>query len=558
MRPISLFALLVVLITAESRAQVNVSGTLLGADGQPMALSHLVIEDGPTDDTTVVVPVDALGSFAFTLHRPGGYGMYAVGVHHQTLEVPLILTSHEDVSLHIELAADSFATAIDAARLISPAVEDTIDMVRRPDGTFAVSVTATADTFAYRISGVRYTDYGWDYTSVGTNQDRYAFNQRGPFWDRIDDYLSVLDAEEGEMVEVVLDPAAFPRTLSQAAIHSEPSFVAKIANIYLDVEQRGRRIDKATDGNWFAAAIRFFRTLRRESAAVREQIRREENMLVRHWLILRYFDEISHGYGRDSRRLAREALQALPPDSPLWSYEAWSRTGASNIMWTMHKAAKAPELWKAYIKKVVEAHSDPDVRAQFLSVGIYRAHDEGDEQKMWRYYHRLQAEHPGTFQAERTFRDFDSARIMQPGNPIPEYSFASLDNPGTTISSDSLLGRPYLIDFWGTWCAPCIKAMPSLEKTYERYSESGFEILSIALLDTPEDIQEFREDRFPMPWLHTLVEREDDPSVRATFEITGIPRPILVSSEGIILAIDEELDDDNLLDAVEAALSEDN
>ena len=127
-----------------------------------------------------------------------------------------------------------------------------------------------------------------------------------------------------------------------------------------------------------------------------------------------------------------------------------------------------------------------------------------------------------------------------------------------SASSDSLLGRPYLIDFWGTWCAPCIKAMPSLDKAYERYSESGFENLSIALLDTPKDIQEFREDRFPMPWLHTLVEREHDPSVRATFEITGIPRPILVSSEGIILAIDEELDDDNLLDAVEAALSEDN
>ena len=92
-----------------------------------------------------------------------------------------------------------------------------------------------------------------------------------------------------------------------------------------------------------------------------------------------------------------------------------------------------------------------------------------------------------------------------------------------------------------------------MQKAYDRYSASGFEILSIALLDSHNDIKEFRKDRYPMPWLHTIVAREDDRSVRSMFEITGVPRPILVNKEGIIVAIDDDLREGKICGAVKAA-----
>ena len=146
-----------------------------------------------------------------------------------------------------------------------------------------------------------------------------------------------------------------------------------------------------------------------------------------------------------------------------------------------------------------------------------------------------------------------SGTRLQAGSPVPEFSFASFDDPTVTITNVDFEGQVYLLDFWGTWCAPCIKEIPHLEEAYERYSGSGFEILSVAFLDDPEDIKQFRENRYSMPWLHTRVTREDDNSIRDLFEITGFPRPILVDEDGFILATDDELRGNKLLDVIDAA-----
>ena len=165
----------------------------------------------------------------------------------------------------------------------------------------------------------------------------------------------------------------------------------------------------------------------------------------------------------------------------------------------------------------------------------------------------LQDSHADTRQAEQARRRFDQDRQLQTGNPVPQFSFVSFDDPTVTITNVDFQGRVYLIDFWGTWCAPCIKEIPHLEEAYDRYSDSGFEILSVAFLDDPVDIKQFRENRYSMPWLHTRVAREDDRSIRDLFELTSFPRPILVDEDGFILATDDELRGSKLLDVIGAA-----
>ncbi|MCY4672921.1 MAG: TlpA disulfide reductase family protein [Bacteroidetes bacterium] len=295
-------------------------------------------------------------------------------------------------------------------------------------------------------------------------------------------------------------------------------------------------------------------TASQERDTVRKQIALEQDSLVWQWYLLRYFDELPATlWPRHGRRLAREALESIPTDSPFWSYEAWSPVGASNLMYRIARRLKGQELLSAYVRRVIEKHPDPDVRAQFLYHGLYYAANEGDEKTKWLYYSMLQDSHADTRQAEGARRDFDRDRQLQTGNPVPQFSFVSFDDPTVTITNADLQGQVYLLDFWGTWCAPCIREMPYLEEAYDRYSDSGFEILSVAFLDDPEDIEQFREDRYPMPWLHTRVAREDDSSIRDLFEITSFPRPILVDEDGIILAIDDELRDGKLLDVVGAA-----
>lgn len=133
---------------------------------------------------------------------------------------------------------------------------------------------------------------------------------------------------------------------------------------------------------------------------------------------------------------------------------------------------------------------------------------------------------------------------------MPSFSFVSLRDSTVTLTDEMLKGKPYIMDFWGTWCAPCIEEIPHLEKAADLYNEEGLEILSVAMMDNQVAIEQFWEKRHPMPWLHTLVISEDDSRIREAFEITSFPRPVLVDKDGIILATDKSLRGDSLLIAL--------
>ncbi len=145
-----LWVLILLLPLIQACGKANISGTLLGADGNPMAMAHVIVKNGPTD-TTIVAPVDDSGNYAFRLDEPGGYGMYATGVYHKTLDIPFILTTEEQVELHIRLAASEAFSEIDTFYVVLTDSEEGIEMQRRADGTFSARVEASADTVAYGV-----------------------------------------------------------------------------------------------------------------------------------------------------------------------------------------------------------------------------------------------------------------------------------------------------------------------------------------------------------------------------------------------------------------------
>jgi peroxiredoxin/YHS domain-containing protein len=62
-------------------------------------------------------------------------------------------------------------------------------------------------------------------------------------------------------------------------------------------------------------------------------------------------------------------------------------------------------------------------------------------------------------------------------------------------------GKVALVDFWGTWCGPCVKTVPELQKLHTKYSGKGFTVLGAAVGDTPEKVREFIKKRkvtYPM------------------------------------------------------------
>jgi len=73
---------------------------------------------------------------------------------------------------------------------------------------------------------------------------------------------------------------------------------------------------------------------------------------------------------------------------------------------------------------------------------------------------------------------------------LPDFTLESVN--GDSISLSSYLGKKViLIDFWATWCEPCLAAMPHLNDLYKKYSDDGFVILSVAM-DGPDTVAEVR------------------------------------------------------------------
>jgi len=96
-----------------------------------------------------------------------------------------------------------------------------------------------------------------------------------------------------------------------------------------------------------------------------------------------------------------------------------------------------------------------------------------------------------------------------------------------------------LLDFWATWCGPCIGEMENLHKAYEKYKSKKFEILSLSLDQKPDDVVKFRKDTWKMPWLHAFV--TDDQDLTNAFEVVAIPRPLLLDGSGKIVAMEGDL-----------------
>ncbi len=111
----------------------------------------------------------------------------------------------------------------------------------------------------------------------------------------------------------------------------------------------------------------------------------------------------------------------------------------------------------------------------------------------------------------------------------PDFSFTTAD--GEYISLDDLKGKVVVLDFWGTWCGPCVASVPGLRDLNKKYSkENSFVMISVSS-DSDEDKWKDFIAKEKMVWLQFL-DREH--SIQRAFAIHAFPTYIVLDHEGII------------------------
>jgi peroxiredoxin len=133
---------------------------------------------------------------------------------------------------------------------------------------------------------------------------------------------------------------------------------------------------------------------------------------------------------------------------------------------------------------------------------------------------------------EKVVRELD--RLKKVGKPAPAFEVQEL--AGKTLRLDSLKGRYVLVDFWATWCAPCVAELPRLQEAYRKHHEAGLEIIGVSLDETTTAVTDFVKVR-KLPWFQVHNGTAGVDLVEA-FGVSAIPASYLISPEGNVVRLD--------------------
>lgn len=180
-----------------------------------------------------------------------------------------------------------------------------------------------------------------------------------------------------------------------------------------------------------------------------------------------------------------------------------------------------------HLKEIYVNHGDSTARV----LALQAAWLEGDDDEQNATFAELSDEF-GNYRAVDLMTAQRDRRTEQIAKTLKYFSALNLDG-GEVRLEDVLKENQYtLVEFWASWCGPCIAEIPYLKSAYEKYRDKGFEILSVNLDEDPAAWETASVEKYDIPWVNVCDGEAFDSTIAKLYRVKAIPANYLITSDG--------------------------
>lgn len=121
--------------------------------------------------------------------------------------------------------------------------------------------------------------------------------------------------------------------------------------------------------------------------------------------------------------------------------------------------------------------------------------------------------------------------VQEYSRPDAAIDFILTDFRGRKVSLREFRGKTVMLNFWATWCGPCIEEMPSMEKLHQQFKDRGLVVLAVAAGEKPQDVKDFMRE-YQLTFL-ALVDSNEE--VVGAYNVRSIPLTYFINPKGEVV-----------------------
>ncbi len=521
--------LVFLLISNLSAQTTKVKGKLLDVNGNPSKYALVGIVETPGTNGKNFVSTDNKGNYFITLTKPGvSYLLFSIPSH-SAIQVPVFNTKDKEITIDVQLSPYKYKDTFDDVSVAGSFNDFNIlspeKMTKLDNGTYVFETKTDLKEIKYQLCRITANNR----TINAPESSRFEPDSSG-------DYRSIMEVKNG-IVKIVFDPSkllisdkSFKVEFTNAELEKKFFLYSDAANKKInDASQKLREHltqNKNNIGSFQYDSENYLTDLV-------AKIESEQDDDTKNYLKLIYVTFSQLRVKDYDYEKAENFYLSVQPDNIAWDLMPTAFSAYYSLI-PQHR-------WEKIQEDFLKNSKSKTIHLSIYQQKLATAKFSNNSEELKKLHTMINNDYPDVKEAQDMLKRYPIESKIQIGAEIPDFEVTSIDNSEVKYSKNSMLGKIYLIDFWATWCGPCIGEMESLHNAYKNFKDKGFEILSLSLDADANDVVKFRNGQWKMPWLNSFIGNAEGRKIAEKFEVIGIPKPLLISAEGKILETESTL-----------------